>query len=142
MRSLLSLATGLAALPFVAAPIVAVPAIARGDNLLITEQFRPAGGRVGEYTTSGATVNATLISGPFNPFGFLNPTYMAVSGSSLFVVDSFSGGTVGEYTTSGATVNASLLSGLNGPIGIAVSGSNLFVSSGSGIGEYTTAGAT
>ena len=36
-------------------------------------------------------------------------------------------GTIGEYTTSGATVNASLVSGLNYPYGIAVSGSNLFV---------------
>ena len=36
-------------------------------------------------------------------------------------------GTIGEYTTAGATVNAALISGLNGPLGIAVSGSNLFV---------------
>ena len=69
---------------------------------------------------------------------------MAVSGSNLFVVDSFSGGTVGEYTTAGATVNASLISGLNAPIGIAVSGSNLFVTNYNAgtIGEYTTSGAT
>ncbi|MGD0462115.1 MAG: hypothetical protein ABSB74_06475 [Tepidisphaeraceae bacterium] len=34
---------------------------------------------------------------------------------------------IGEYTTSGATVSTFLVSGLNGPHGIAVSGSDLFV---------------
>ena len=58
-------------------------------------------GRVGDYTNSGAVVNASLIS------GLGAPTGIAVSGSNLFVVD---GGTVGEYTTSGAVVNASLIS--------------------------------
>jgi hypothetical protein len=44
-----------------------------------------------------------------------------------------------------ATVNASLISGLNEPIGIAVSGSDLFVANyygGGTVDEYTTAGAT
>jgi hypothetical protein len=54
---------------------------------------------------------------------------------------------IGEYTTSGATVNASLVSFYNAPTlghGIAVSGSNLFVTNDgtNTIGEYTTAGAT
>ena len=42
------------------------------------------------------------------------------------------------------TVNAALVSGLHAPLGIAASGSNLFVTNfGIGtIGEYTTAGAT
>ena len=44
---------------------------------------------------------------------------MAVSGSDLFVANSYNG-TIGEYTTSGATVNASLVSGLNAPVGIAL----------------------
>ena len=41
-------------------------------------------------------------------------------------------------------MNASLISGLTNPVGIAVSGSNLFVADeGNGtIGEYTTSGAT
>jgi len=39
-------------------------------------------------------------------------------------------------------VNASLISGLNGPLGIAISGSDLFVVNGTTIGEYTTSGAT
>jgi hypothetical protein len=75
---------------------------------------------IGEYTTSGSTVNASLISG-------LNaPGIIAVSGSNLFVVNT-GAGTIGEYTTSGSTVNASLISGLSEPNGIAVSGSDLFV---------------
>ena len=38
-------------------------------------------------------------------------------------------GTIGEYTTSGGTVNATLVSGLSEPEDIAVSGSNVFVTS-------------
>jgi hypothetical protein len=97
-------------------------------------------GTIGEYTTSGATVNAALISGLNGPFG------IAVSGGNLFVT---SLNTIGEYTTSGATVNSALVSGLNFfPEGIAVSGGNLFVtvsdveSETSHIGKYTTSGAT
>src|SRR5450759_241341 len=103
---------------------------------------------IGEYTNSGATVNASLVSGLSVPWG------IAVSGSNLFVTNQFNSqmadGTIGEYNAiTGAAVNASLVSGLNEPLGIAVSGSNLFVtSSGNGtsgagtIGEYTTSGAT
>ena|ERR1017187_6403063 len=65
---------------------------------------------IGEYTTSGATVNASLISGLNHPHG------IAVDGSDLFVTSN--GGTIGEYTTSGATVNASLISGLDVPFAI------------------------
>ena len=92
---------------------------------------------VGEYTTSGATVNPALISGLSGPIG------IAVSGSDLFVANQDSG-TIGEYTTSGATVNAALISGLDLPFGIALSGADLFVANlgGGTIGEYTTAGAT
>jgi hypothetical protein len=54
-------------------------------------------GTIGEYTTSGATVNASLVSGLSNPIG------IAVSGPDLFVANS-AAGAIGEYTTSGATV--------------------------------------
>jgi hypothetical protein len=94
-------------------------------------------GTIGEYTTSGATVNATLVTGLSEPAG------IAVSGPDIFVVNDGSG-SIGEYTTSGSTVNASLVSGLSEPVGIAMSGSDLFVAnqeSGT-IGEYTTSGAT
>ena len=49
-----------------------------------------------------------------------------MSGSDLFVAND-GAGTIGEYTTAGATVNASLISGLASPVGIAVDGSDLFV---------------
>ena len=53
-------------------------------------------------------------------------------------------GTIGEYNLDGTTVNAALVSGLNVAEGLAMSGSNLYVTNyGSGtIGKYTTAGAT
>jgi hypothetical protein len=70
-------------------------------------------GTIGEYTISGATVNASLIS------GLNGPSSIVVSGSNLFVTNT-SNGTIGEYTTSGATVNASLISGLDEPYGFVV----------------------
>ena len=76
---------------------------------------------VGEYTTSGNTVAATLLS------GFTNPIGIAVSGSDLFVSD---GGTrtIGEYTTSGGTVDAALITGLNDdPYDLASFGSALYL---------------
>src|ERR1700722_2179150 len=88
-----------------------------GGTIFETNQF---GDTIGEYTTSGATVNAALISGLNIPEG------IAVSGSDLFVTN-VQTGMIGEYTTAGATVNAALISGLNIPEGIAVSGSDLFV---------------
>jgi len=95
---------------------------------------------VGEYTTSGETVNASLITGLSGAFG------LAVAGGNIFVADNninVYGGRIGEYTTSGQTVNASLLSGLGFPLRVAVSGDDLFVLYDSGtIGEYTTSGAT
>jgi hypothetical protein len=129
----------------VAVAILTSPFVARSDLLFVGNRNGPGLspiGTIGEYTTSGATVNASLLSGLYYP------DQIAISGSDMFVVQD-SNGTVGEYTTSGATVNASLITGLTNPIGIAVSGSNLFVSSdnnntaGAGkIGEYTTSGAT
>ena len=135
-RSCLSLCTVVA---LVTALVVSVEvafssATARGGDIYVAGW----GGTIGEYTTSGAVVNASLVSGLDSLPG------IAVSGSNLFVTSwGLSSGTIGEYTTSGAVVNASLVSGLSDPWGIAVSGSNLFVANwGSGtIGEYTTSGA-
>ncbi|MGA2229839.1 MAG: hypothetical protein ABSH22_02845 [Tepidisphaeraceae bacterium] len=95
-------------------------------------------GTIGEYTTSGVKVNASLISGLDGPFA------LAVSGSDLFVASDASPflAMIGEYTTSGATINSSLISGVPDMAAIAVSGSDLFVASQSGIAEYTTSGAT
>jgi hypothetical protein len=80
-----------------------------GSDLFVTNSQTNT---IGEYTTSGTTVNASLVSGLNFPAG------IAVSGSDLFVTN-HGGGSIGEYTTSGATVNASLVSGLDFPIGIA-----------------------
>jgi hypothetical protein len=68
---------------------------------------------IGEYTTSGATVNASLIT------GLTDGNEIAVDGSDLFVTN-FPDGTVSEYTTSGALVNASLITGLDGAGPIAI----------------------
>jgi MYXO-CTERM domain-containing protein len=79
-----------------------------GDDLFVAN-----GGSVGEYTTSGTTIAAPLISTGL--YGLVN---IVISGSDIFVAnDQF--GTIGEYTTSGATVNASLISSFN-PTGIAI----------------------
>lgn len=82
----------------------------KAQNLYVAD-FNNA--TVGEYTTSGATVNASLITKLDGAVG------VAISGTNLFVL-SQAGGTVGEYTTSGATINASLTSGLYGSCGIAI----------------------
>ncbi|MGD0540611.1 MAG: hypothetical protein ABSB33_03735 [Tepidisphaeraceae bacterium] len=78
---------------------------------------------IGEYTTSGATVNASLISIPESDVG----VGLAVEGTDLFVTNEASG-TIAEYTTSGTLLNPSLVSGLNDPQGLAVLGNDLFVS--------------
>ncbi len=89
-------------------------------------------GTVGEYTLSGATINASLISGLDEPF-------VAASGSYLYVANEASN-TVGKYKLSGAPVNSSLVTGLDGPTGISVSGSDLFVTNEGGdtVGEFNT----
>ncbi len=126
-----------------------------GGNLFVTHSgtttngiYNPGSGSIGEYTTSGLTVNASLVTGLDHPSG------ITVSGGNLFV-SSYDNGTIGVYNaTTGATVNTALVSGLNHPSDIAVSGGNLYVvnygtytnntyNQGSGsIGEYTTSGAT
>ncbi|HTQ29916.1 MAG TPA: hypothetical protein VMI53_01785 [Opitutaceae bacterium] len=116
--------------------LVAMPAVVHAQVFVADY----GNGTIGEYTTSGATVNASLVS------GLPNPTDIAVSGSNLFV---FNGGTdtIGEYTTAGVPVNASLITGLKNGAGMAVSGSNVFVSnynqftSTDMVAEYTTSGA-
>jgi len=72
----------------------------------------------------------------------------AAARAQTIYVANFDTSTIGEYTMSGAVVNSSLISGLSNPSGIAVSGSNLFVTNAAGgtigagtIGEYTTSGA-
>jgi PPE-repeat protein len=80
-----------------------------GNDLFVSNN---SGGSIGEYTTSGATVNTSLILGLSTPYG------VAIAGNDLFVAN-FGNDTIGEYTTSGGTVNPSLISGLNGPWALA-----------------------
>src|SRR5262249_45702012 len=83
------------------------------DNVSVSLFSNPPqeNGTVGEFTTAGATVNPSLISGLSFPLG------IAVSGGNLFVGSGGNGITInpfiGEYTTSGATVNAALIAGPN-----------------------------
>ena len=91
-------------------------------------------GTVGEYTTSGATVNASLI----NPNG--TPAGLAVAGGDLYVAE-YNTGAIGKYITAGVPINTSLITGANGPGIMAVAGNDLFVSNyNTGIGEYTLSG--
>jgi len=119
--------------------------VVSGPNLFVVNQYSGTS-VIGEYTTSGATVYATLITSPYGSGA--GGVHIALSGSNLFIANGISG-TVAEYTTSGALVNPSLITGIN-TNAIAVSGSNLFVSvpqpPGQGnpawgnIAEYTTSG--
>ena len=117
-----------------------------GANLFVTNYFTDTihngfTGIIGKYSTTGETLNDSLVLGLYGPTG------IAVSGSVIFVSNYNNGinsGTIGEYATDGSVINDTLVSGLQGPWGIAVSGTNLFVAnmfSGT-IGEYTTSGAT
>jgi hypothetical protein len=108
-------------------------------NLFVTDPSN--NGTIGEYTNSGATVNASLIT------GLSDPESIAVSGGFLYVTNP-SAGTVGKYTTSGETINASLISGVH-PADIEASGNDLYITDFNGplsgfgsVGKYTTSGAT
>jgi hypothetical protein len=97
-------------------------------------------GTIKAFTTSGATVNTSLVSG-LN-FAGAQTGGIAVSGSTIFMTTGFS--YVSAYTTSGAAINTGLITGLAGASAIAVSGSDLFVTQigNSTLGEYTTSGGT
>jgi len=82
-------------------------------QLFVANSGGQYGDNIGEYTTAGAMVNASLVTGLSNPLG------VAVSGGDIFVAN-YNSGTIGEYTTGGATVNASLVTGLDYPWGVAV----------------------
>jgi sugar lactone lactonase YvrE len=90
-----------------------------GSNLFV-DDTTDGGGAIGEYTTTGSTINEALV--PFLGFS-ANPSGAAALGSNLLVVEQFDAnsgaGTVGEYNSSG-TVNATFITGLTNPSGIAV----------------------
>jgi uncharacterized membrane protein YfcA len=82
-----------------------------GSNLFVANNAND--GTIGEYTTAGDVVNASLIIGLSNPYA------VAVCGSNLFVANNGTR-TIGVYTTSGVVVNLSLISRLGRVFGIAV----------------------
>ena len=98
--------------------------------------------KIGTYTTTGATVSASFITGLNSPEG------IAIADGNLYVVN-YGNNTVSKYTTSGSLIAASLIPGLTFPVAIAVVGDTLYVSSTGGdanghgmIRKYSTSGAT
>jgi hypothetical protein len=110
-----------------------------GNDLFVGSTANYAGsgaGTIAEYTTSGALVNPSLVSGLNYPYK------LAVSGNNLFEAD-YESGVVNEFTTSGATVASPLINSGTGTSAVAISGNKLFVANfGAGtVSEYTTSGA-
>ena len=118
-----------------------------GSYLFVSSNNPSTGsGTIGEYNAlTGATINASLISGLVRPQG------IALSGSDLYVASDNSGlagaGTVGKYTLSAdfgsiTSSTPALITGLSYPETLAISGTNLFVvNEGVGaIAEYNTSG--
>lgn len=92
-----------------------------------------ASGTLGDYALDGSTVDASVVSGFFQPF--------VISGTSLYAING--SGHLGEYSLSGSTVNASLASGLSGATGLAVAGTSLYATLPTGVvSEYSTSGGT
>jgi hypothetical protein len=95
------------------------------------------GSGIGEYTTSGTTVNASLITG-FHEGGIVD---VEASGSSLFVSRNFGdGGLVGKYNLDGTPVNAHLIEEGYGGSSLAISGTDLFFVGYFGLSKATTLG--
>ncbi len=96
-------------------------------------------GTVGEYNAStGAAINASLITGPYEPTG------LALDGSGHLYVTQQGNGLVGEYDAStGATINANFITGLDDPTGLARDASGDFYVSNQYdgiIGKYDASG--
>jgi hypothetical protein len=102
---------------------------------------------IGEYTTTGATVNADLISNVSSPVGIV------VTANDIFVANYSGTEGIEEFTLSGTAVGTPLVYDDDGPNALALSGNDLFVSndvvpsgsyneSSATIGEYTTSGTT
>ena len=111
---------------------------ANGQLFVVNNAAGLVAGYVGEYTTSGATINASLISGLTYPWSIASDGL-----GNLYIGDDTGANCwVRKYTTSGATVNLTLISGLSTPLALALDGQgHLFVANwGPGtIGEYTPA---
>ncbi len=82
-----------------------------GNNLFAAGRDSSLNPIIGEYTTSGATVNANLIPGVPNGINGI-----VVNGNNMFVANI--SGTIAEYSISGALINPSFITGLNSPVGL------------------------
>lgn len=90
--------------------------VVSGNNLYVANVINGIGNStVGKYNaTTGATINASLITGLSGPQG------MAFLGNELFVSNSGTG-VVGVYdATTGAAINANFITGLTNPASIAI----------------------
>jgi len=103
---------------------------------------------VGEYTLNSAGTAVSSSNPSLVTSGLSNPEGLVVSGSNLYVGndadDGADKGFVAQFTLNSAgtavsSSNPSFLSGLNGPGGLAISGSNLYVSNtdGNTVAVYT-----
>ena len=118
------------------------------DNLFVASWGSDNGltyqSTVGEYTLSGAPVDADLIT-----FGHGIATALAVTNSNIYVRKTVTGeqlelDKIAQYTTSGRLIDPAFITGVTDPNAIAVSGRDIFIANGSigggGIGKYTTSG--
>ncbi len=124
-----------------AALIPTIHGAAHGETILLTHNIVVQGDPdpvdvLGEYSISGATINASLITG--FPDGL---AAVAASGGNIFTASAAS---FGIYNAAGEAVNAVVPTGALGNDAIAVSDGNVYVANGSTgvVGAYTTSGAT
>jgi DNA-binding beta-propeller fold protein YncE len=106
-----------------------------GDGTRIfvaTTDFNSQNGRIEEYTSAGAAVSTSLIT------GLGRVSTLVESGGLLYLANN---GPISVYTTGGVLVTSDLIPGVNA-LALAVSGNRLFVSDSTNdhIGEYTTGG--
>jgi hypothetical protein len=96
----------------------ALPRSARAQ-IYVSQEVSSSTGTVGEYdATTGAVINANLITGIIHPAG------LVLSGNTLFVASAVAnGGSVGTINaTTGAPINANfLINGFNQPFALALS---------------------
>lgn len=97
------------------------------------------GGVVDEYNaTTGGIVSEPLLTAPSTES--FSPLTLTISGNDLFIATSST--TIGEYNaTTGALITGTFITGLDNPLGMAISGTDIYVAntnSGS-IGEYSLA---
>jgi hypothetical protein len=141
MGSLSGLLSTQSALKLGAWVLTALALIGTARSEIFISNISEGSGRIASYSTSGALINASVVSGFSNsdiPF--------VLSGTSLFVSD-YPQNAIRKYTTSGTLVDANFISGLpDHPGNLAVAGSDLFVTHINGpfsqVGSYTTSGAT